>query len=174
MLHKVSGAEFSRCKVRHKRSQWVTHNIIVTDVCAGANSSWRRRSRERHDPIWTLITDVAVNYYVSLSFGCQGSQRYFHLDQSGGPTDQTTEAVFPTASPPASNYTQQTNLSLEDGFDSNATDEVEPDDVKSLQHQQQTIEQPPGLIRPSNLPALKQDAVDDPKTRTRIQSLLHD
>lgn len=33
----------------------------------------------------------------------------------------------------------QTNLSLEYGFDSNASDEVEPDDVKSLQHQQQPV-----------------------------------
>lgn len=34
----------------------------------------------------------------------------------------------------------RTNLSLEDGFDCNASNEVEPDDVKSLQHQQQPIQ----------------------------------
>lgn len=58
----------------------------------------------------------------------------------------------------------QTNLSLEYGFDSDASDEVEPDDVKSLQHQQQPIEQPPGLVRPDDLPALKQNTVNNPAT----------
>lgn len=66
----------------------------------------------------------------------------------------------------------QTNLSLEYGFDSDASDEVEPDDVKSLQHQQQPVEQPPGPVRPDDLPALKQNAVNNPATDTHIQRLL--
>lgn len=34
----------------------------------------------------------------------------------------------------------KTNLSPENGFDGNAHDEVEPDDVKALQDQQQPIQ----------------------------------
>lgn len=56
----------------------------------------------------------------------------------------------------------QTNLSFEDSFDSYASDEVEPDYVKSLQDQQQPVYHPPGLIWTNNLPALKQHAVNNP------------
>lgn len=62
-----------------------------------------------------------------------------------------------------------TNLSLEYGFDSNTSDEVEPDDVESLQDQQQAVEQPPCLVRPDDLPALKQNAVNNPATFTHMQ-----
>ena len=62
----------------------------------------------------------------------------------------------------------QTNLSLEYGFDSNTSDEVEPDDVKSLKDQQQPIEQPPGLAWSNDLPALKQNTVNNPTTNTHI------
>lgn len=55
------------------------------------------------------------------------------------------------------------HLSPENGFDGNAHDEVEPDDVKALQDQQQPIQQPPGPIRPGNLPALNQNTVNNPE-----------
>lgn len=60
----------------------------------------------------------------------------------------------------------KTNLSPENGFDGNAHDEVEPDNVKALQDQQQPIQQPPGPIRPGNLPALNQNTVNNPTTKT--------
>lgn len=61
---------------------------------------------------------------------------------------------------------RETNLSLEYGFDSNSSNEVEPNDVKSLQHQQQPVEQPPGPVRPNDLPAVEHNCMNNPATRT--------
>lgn len=70
-----------------------------------------------------------------------------------------------TKKDPALHSTDQwTNLSLEYGFNSNASNEVEPDDVKNLQDQQQPVEQIPGLVWPSHLPAVKQNTVYNPIT----------
>lgn len=60
---------------------------------------------------------------------------------------------------------RETNLSLEYGFDSNSSNEVEPNDVKSLQHQQQPVEHPPGPVRPNDLPAVEHNGINNPATR---------
>lgn len=60
---------------------------------------------------------------------------------------------------------REANLSLEYGFDSNSSNEVEPNDVKSLQHQQQPVEQPPGPVRPNDLPAVEHNGMNNPATR---------
>lgn len=61
-------------------------------------------------------------------------------------------------------------LSLEQCFDGDASDEIEPDDVKGLQDQQQTIKQPPGPIGADDLPALEQDAGNNARATRSLAS----
>ncbi len=56
------------------------------------------------------------------------------------------------------------HLSSHDGFEGDAADEVGPDDVQHLQHQQQKVKEPPGRVRPDDVPALEERRVQNPAT----------
>lgn len=55
------------------------------------------------------------------------------------------------------------HLSSHDGFEGDAADEVGPDDVQHLQHQQQKVKEPPGRVRPDDVPALEERRVQNPE-----------
>ncbi len=58
------------------------------------------------------------------------------------------------------------HLSSHDGFEGYAGDEVGPDDVQHLQHQQQRVEEPPGRVRPDDLPALEESCSESCNNKT--------
>lgn len=54
------------------------------------------------------------------------------------------------------------HLATHDGFEGDAGDQVRPDDVQHLQHEQQDVEEPPGRVRPNDAPALEHGCVQYP------------
>lgn len=63
-------------------------------------------------------------------------------------------------------------LSSHESVEGDAYYEVGPDDVQHLQHQQQTVKDPPWGVWPDDLPAFKHSTVQDPITHTHTKKTL--